>query len=121
MSGSSSECRQSMGQQMFLNWDSTLRFSSLINSNIERPTRRCSEFPSSFESRPRSGFATVRLWDQFSVLAGSPKVLRSKTKLTFILDFNERQNDLPTKKKVWQIAGSILLNWNTYKFRTEGP
>ena len=99
MSGLSSERRQSMGQQSFLNLVSTLRFSSLINSNIERPTRRCSESPSSFESKPRSGFATVLLWDDFSVLAGSPKVLRSKTKLTFILDLTNDRMIYRQKKK----------------------
>ena len=99
MSGLSSERRQSMGQQSFLNLVSTLRFSSLINSNIERPTRRCSESPSSFESKPRSGFATVLLWDDFSVLEGSPKVLRSKTKLTFILDLTNDRMIYRQKKK----------------------
>lgn len=86
-----------MGHQSFLNLVSTLRFSSLINSNIERPTRRCSESPSSF--KPRSGFATVLLWDDFSVLAGSPKVLRSKTKLTFILDLTNDRMIYRQKKK----------------------
>ena len=101
MSGSSSESRQSMGQQTFLNWDSTHNFSSLINSNIERPTRRSSEFPSSCESKPRSGFVSLPSVSGTSSLClrGHQKCCEAKQNFTFILDLTNDRMIYRQKRK----------------------